>query len=713
MLNPITYSERVVSDFLRYQLTTYPFADERLHAQMRALLNLEVTRATPLMRGPYISLSRAFRAGASLAHLVQERLLHPYLPALAPHPHVYGHQEEALRAIARRQTTLVSTGTGSGKTESFLYPIISHCLRLRDERAPEGIAAVLVYPMNALAEDQLGRLRQLLCGTGISFGMYVGKTPERAQGVVGVRLEPGASREDYVRTLQRLRARKEHTAVLPPEERSSREEMRAPGGRPRILLTNVKQLELLLTRQQDVELFEGARLDFLVFDEAHTFTGASGAETACLVRRLRSFCGRGPEDTVCIATSATLADPERGREAGRDFAARFFGVQPERVALVGEQYEAEPWPEQRARSAPFSGEPAVQLKNMLEALMGVEREPGSKEARQALKSAFQGTTGSRLEAERWEESLYERLSTNEVVFQIAEALRVPRPLGELVHELEQRLARPVPEEEIIFWLALGAAARREGRPLLRPVVHAFVRGVGGAVVTFPEGETRPKLWLSREDAVASTRTSGAEEAEEPQQARLDVMTCTTCGQHYFTHHAADFHFTSRAPGGGEAVEGRRVWKALEPKSGGCRVVLLDRLVSEEEEEEEAEEPRHTAAVYLCRHCGALHPEGLRRCDGCGAPGPLVALLAVAQKEEQPGRLTSCLACQARGRTVPATVSPRALCVRRMCRMCTCSPRACSSTRGASACSFSATTGRMRPSRRGGCRTTPGASACAR
>ena len=64
-----------------------------------------------------------------------------------------------------------------------------------------------------------------------------------------------------------------------------------PGRQPRILLTNVKQLELLLTRQQDIELFSDARLDFLVFDEAHTFRGALGAETACLIRRLASYLG--------------------------------------------------------------------------------------------------------------------------------------------------------------------------------------------------------------------------------------------------------------------------------------------------------------------------------------------------------------------------------------------------------------------------------------
>jgi len=98
------------------------------------------------------------------------------------------------------------------------------------------------------------------------------------------------------------------------------------------------QLGRLLTRQQDIELFAGARLDFLVFDEAHTFTGARGAETACLVRRLRSFCGWGAGDSVCVATSATIVDRENP-DAARDFASRFFGVERDDVVIVGEAYE--------------------------------------------------------------------------------------------------------------------------------------------------------------------------------------------------------------------------------------------------------------------------------------------------------------------------------------------------------------------------------------
>ena len=144
-------------------------------------------------------MSRPFSEGASVDALVAEGLLHPHMRRRIPAEitHLYGHQEEAIRAIRGGHTTLVSTGTGSGKTECFLYPVITTCLELRDDGEAGGISAVIVYPMNALAEDQLMRLRSLLAGTGITFGMYVGKTPERDNEVTGIRLPAGASRADY------------------------------------------------------------------------------------------------------------------------------------------------------------------------------------------------------------------------------------------------------------------------------------------------------------------------------------------------------------------------------------------------------------------------------------------------------------------------------------------------------------------------------------
>lgn len=647
MLNPILFTENVIGDFLKYQLTTYAFADPDLYAQMRRLLNLDETRHTPLLKGPYISLSRAFRQGPPVEQLVSEGILHPHLKNLIPHPTVYGHQEAAFRSIKQGRTTLVSTGTGSGKTECFLYPIISRCLELKDRNEPAGIAAVILYPMNALAEDQLGRLRELLAGSGITFGMYVGKTPELDREVAGERLPAGSSRADFQARLAQAREAKETHAIHPPEERVSREEMRTPGKQPRILLTNVKQLELLLTRQQDVELFDGARLDFLVFDEAHTFKGAAGAETACLIRRLRAFCGRRSDDTICVATSATLADPERGTDAAKEFAARFFGIQANNVEVVLEQYVEDDWATQRRVPRPLPGDPREHLKNVLEAV-----ESGD-DAGALVRIALRAMTGDALAEDDWQEDLYNRLAANELVYQIAQALRHPRKLDDLLKDLSERVSRAVLEEELLAWLALGSAARKQGRPLLRPVVHGFARGVEGAVVTFPKDQERPRLWLSVEDV------QEAAQKNQQQYHPLPVTSCTTCGQHYFTLHVKDFEFTGQRPGGGDAVGEGRVWQPLDLHLGGKRVVLLDRLITEEVEDDgggeegEAQQvapiPPSCGEIWMCRACGTLHGQPDARCGHCGSQVPMVRLLAVRQRDNWPGKLTRCVSCAATGR----------------------------------------------------------------
>lgn len=641
MLNPITYTEDVVRDFLRYQLTTYPFADERLHEQMRRLLSLEETRRSPLLRGPYVSLSRAFRQGASVADLVSEGVLHPHMTNLIPYPHVYGHQETAIRAVCGRRPTLVSTGTGSGKTETFLYPIISHCLELRDQNAPPSITAVLIYPMNALAEDQLDRLRELLVGSGVTFGMYVGKTPERRADVVGTRLPAGTTRGAYEALLAQSRGK--NAALHPDEERASREEIRQSP--PRILLTNVKQLELLLTRQRDVQMFQNARLEYLVFDEAHTFSGANGAETACLIRRLRAFCGKTPSDTVCIGTSATIADTERGVEAGRDFAARFFGVDGESVKLVGEEYEEEVWAENRSASPPLPGDPPSKaLQYVLEALSDVDVERPGQQELDSFRKTFELLTGATLgRGQDWREVLYDWLSRNEVVFQINEVLkRGARPLFELPETLAATLGRTVPAEEVLTWLSLGAAARKAGRPLLRPVVHGFIRGIQGAVVTFSEVDRPPQLWLSHEEATAETE----------ELHRFELLTCTTCGQHYFGHQLLDFELVGNTPGGGNADGDSHFWDPAKEGEDADRVVLVDRLIFDESDEDERNalnDSKRAVPLHLCRFCGTAHPTPGARCVGCGRQDARVPLYAVRSKEGREGSLTSCLACGSSGR----------------------------------------------------------------
>ena len=636
-LNPVAYTENVVRSFLRYQLTAYPFTDPNLYAQMRELLSLDETRQSPLFKGPFVSLSRPFRQGAPIDTLVSEKLFHPHLRQRIPNgiTHLYSHQERAIRAMADGRTTLVSTGTGSGKTECFLYPIVSRCLTLRDRGAPPGISAVLVYPMNALAEDQLMRLRGLLAGTGIPFGIYVGKTPEREADVAGVRLRPGSSRATYLARLERARREGTGETVYPSEEVCSREIMRTEGRQPRILLTNVKQLELLLTRQQDIQLFSDARLDYLVFDEAHTFAGAMGAETACLIRRLRSFCNADTGHTICVATSATIVDHD-DPEAARKFASRFFGVRPETVATVGEDYAEEVWAEPRFLPPEPGEDPDAILDRCVRAVEDEDPSgPGIREAYRLLSGQILGS-GS------WPEALHLALSRNELVFGLNEELRKPRPLKELPETLEQRVGRPVTEAEILAWLTLGAAARREGRPLLRPVVHGFVRGIGGAVVTFPEDSDGARLWLAAED-----QTQDREPGEN--DAHFPVTTCTTCGQHYYVAFLKDFEFTRSRPGGGEAGPGGRWWPSLEETLEGRRVLLIDHLIGDDDDE--TLPTKRTAPLHLCRKCGAAHPQAVPRCLSCGAASSTIRLDAIRQSRKKPGYLTSCLSCGSTARPV--------------------------------------------------------------
>lgn len=624
-LNPLAYTEKVVRNFLRYQLTTYALADERLARQMRELLSLDATRETPLLQGPYVSLSRAFKSGAAVDDLVDDGIFLPHMKQLIPYPHLYGHQEQAIRAIADGRTTLISTGTGSGKTECFLYPVINRCLELRDAEADPGICAVLVYPMNALAEDQLLRMRDLLAGSRIPFGMYVGKTPEKEAEVGGWRLEPGASRAQYRSALDEVRRSGEGTVVHPPEEVCSREMMRTPGHQPRILLTNVKQLELLLTRERDVELFDGARLEFLVFDEAHTFSGAQGAETACLIRRLRSFCGKSPDETVCVATSATIVD-EKDPEAARNFASRFFGVEADRIEAVKEIYEPEVW--RGERTIPQA--PAEPRKLLEQVLAGLEAEDPGRDVRRL----WNELTGEELAVGDWETALHQALSGNDLLFRASDLLKEARPLGDLLDELREQIGREVSEEELILWLTLGAAARREERPLVRPVVHGFVRGVPGAVVTFDPKDHSPQLHLSAEE---EQHTLG-----EGDRLRLPIYTCTTCGQHYYEHYLANFSLTEEGATGAQAEGERGFWQPMPEVMGGGRAVLVDLLISQGDDEET--EHKKLTPLWFCLHCGTAHGDEATPCLHCGADHPLLPLQAVQSSEKYPGMLTSCLGC---------------------------------------------------------------------
>jgi hypothetical protein len=434
-INPVQFAHSVCGEFLRYLFSAFPLSDPDLRDQFRRLLDRPSSLDTPLVQGPFVSLSEAFAKGDPVQQLADKGTLHHAMPGLIGYPSMYLHQQKVLEAVKDGRHVLVSTGTGSGKTESFLYPIIDDLLRQRDKGVREGVTAILVYPMNALANDQLDCLRDVLGGTGITFGQWVGTTPG-TEGDVGVERFQGSSRPAYLeaRRKRREEAQAEDRAVrplAPPEECCSEEDIRER--KPRILLTNYRQLEVLSTRLPEVSLFAEAPLRYLVFDEAHTYSGATGAEVACLIRRLRALAGKKPDEVVCVGTSATLADPTGTDAAARRFASRFFGVDPERVNLVGESYVSREWPKGRYKPVAPHGDGMDRLGRVLAAVTDPADVP-------AVKAVVEELTGQLFDpGDDWAGALFDQLVTNEFVFQATEVLKRPGKLDEAAWHTSQRL----------------------------------------------------------------------------------------------------------------------------------------------------------------------------------------------------------------------------------------------------------------------------------
>ncbi len=252
-----------------------------------------------LVKGPYLAIDLPFQRAAG----GEEPF--PRLPlGFTP----WRHQRVAFDRVKAGKSTVVATGTGSGKTECFLYPILDHCLA---QAGSPGVKAILIYPMNALASDQAARIAKLIQRTPalrgkVSAGLYVGET--------------GASPRDRM-TGEHLIENREKLREWPPD----------------ILLTNYKMLDLLLTRPIDFPLWRhngAGTLRFLVVDELHTFDGAQGTDLACLVRRLRTRL-QAEQDLVCVGTSATI-----GSEGNRDeiigYVSSLFHQPFELDAIVGE-----------------------------------------------------------------------------------------------------------------------------------------------------------------------------------------------------------------------------------------------------------------------------------------------------------------------------------------------------------------------------------------
>jgi ATP-dependent helicase YprA (DUF1998 family) len=322
--NPLQFCEGLRETLVRYLATTVGVSDD--YPELARHIRAELKQTATLVKGPYLETLPDFEKGRTIADLCAADVLHGNWAALSAGGHgahlwtrpLHGHQDRALTFARTGENYLVATGTGSGKTEAFLYPLIDRVLRDPDRSRP-GVRAIIIYPLNALANDQLYfRLAPLLLrdlgDPRITFGRFtsaVGATDDRRQV------------EDQLRSNQLLMEALGSPAAIPASWLLSRQEMLERP--PHILITNYAMLEHLLLLPRNAPLFAGACLQTLVLDEVHTYTGAQAIEVAFLLRKLKNHLGLQPGQLKCVATSASLPPGERAERQILEFASDLFG----------------------------------------------------------------------------------------------------------------------------------------------------------------------------------------------------------------------------------------------------------------------------------------------------------------------------------------------------------------------------------------------------
>lgn len=328
---PAHLAENIRKQVLFYLQSTFDFREKSVEKAFERFLT---DPDTGLFKGPWVQLRRPFRPADANETV-------PFDFPVAFHP--FKHQNRSWRRLTSNKQqpkpTIVTTGTGSGKTECFLFPILDHCLRAKRD-GQKGIKAIILYPMNALAADQEKRFAKVIWSTpelkqaGIRVGNYTGRYDPS---------DPVASAASGTKAMGEVHGISNHEAQQenPPD----------------ILLTNYKMLDYLLLRPQDQRLWrfnDAGVLKYLVLDELHTYDGAQGADVACLIRRLKERLEIARGELCVVGTSATLDDREPtkdgtgkkadgsvdAKETGSDrlakFASTLFEEEIDAEAVIGE-----------------------------------------------------------------------------------------------------------------------------------------------------------------------------------------------------------------------------------------------------------------------------------------------------------------------------------------------------------------------------------------
>jgi ATP-dependent helicase YprA (DUF1998 family)/very-short-patch-repair endonuclease len=584
----------LIDEYRSFLRTSFRFLDEHLRRQFEEHL----AQADVVVKGPYVTLARDFALGPTLRELVQEGTAHPdLLKANWPfgEGRLYRHQEQAFRIGREGRSFVITTGTGSGKTEAFLLPVLDGILRRKAEGI-RGLQAIFVYPMNALANDQLERMRRLLRGSGleISFALYTGDSDTTT---LALREEPADT------------------------ERLTRAEIRR--NPPDILLTNYKQLDFLLVRKADRHMFTRA-LRYLVLDEIHSYRGALATEIAWLIRRLKAQAGLAPGQLVAIGTSATVASGQGGVEALARFAGTLFGEEVRPEDIVPEAYApreeyADPY------TPPLPDLDALQLEAFDP--QDEERVAGLAERLTGRRCPPEGPIADRVAAV---------LAGNRIVRFLEEFFAEPHTTREAAERLREALPerRDAPLEkirlEIEAYLLVGSVGDEEHPPRLRPKLHTFFHGVY-------------EVHLCLNPECRTLVPHGGSECPKCGSVAWPAALCRTCGQD-FVKVRFEGEDESLPVGTSDFFSDERTAFLTHeirelPEAPGAEDA------EEEEEDTEAERERRNRRrsraegrleeVGVCPGCGRLlEPRG--RCPSCNR--------ATVRMLMHRGKLSTCPAC---------------------------------------------------------------------
>jgi hypothetical protein len=613
-LNPLDAGTEIRSAFVRYLNSTYSPRDQRLRQELQEALADKFR----LTQGPYVQAAPPYAKAKSLKDLVADNVLNSEILRLTESAFptdraLYHHQEEAIRKLCQGRNLIISTGTGSGKTECFLFPILHYLLEEAEAGtlSDPGVRALLLYPMNALANDQVKRLRQVFAPfPDITFGRFVGDTPNDAK-----------------TALDTFKAR--FGDEPEPNELIARDQMRDRP--PHILLTNYAMLEYLLLRPADTSLFDGPtgrHWRFIVLDEVHVYDGAQGAEVAMLLRRVRDRVNESERGRIqFVGTSATLGSGESAYPALAEYAKLLFDEEVE--YLEGDSSRQDIVPPRRetlvthASSWTLAPEQVEPLRDQV--LIGAAVSEisallaGCGAPQPGATVSVSSYLGEALRCEATVVRLQARLEGGSVDF------------GDLASDLYGGADAGL---RLTALIDLCVRARRfdSDAPLIPARYHFLIRALEGAFICLspahPSGE--PRLLLSRH-----ARCPGCAIVRRESQM-FEFGVCRRCGAGYLL-------------GVLREEDGLERLQTAGPFEADLRYLLIDHPDEQEDEDEAAVVDDESAAVevddrLLCTHCGALTEGASSACDCDQAYGVRV-LDAHPTRRGVP--LRRCLGCSGR------------------------------------------------------------------